>query len=153
MFPYPSNSDMDHGIFNVRSVVNACGCTRSVHLHRKRVCSESGLWEKNLLPHRGIEPASAVCRSHALPAELRASPPVHSWTTFSDKKVQYRDFRFLGRNMPMRKTYTAHTHHYGVVPKGLSTFLGSLYKEVAKTTSGTLVYRFERQTARKRFLP
>ena len=38
---------------------------------------------------------------------------------------------------------------YGVVPKGLITFLGSLYKEVAKATSGTLVYRFERQTARK----
>ena len=37
---------------------------------------------------------------------------------------------------------------YGVVPKGL-TFLGSLYKEVAKTTPGTLVYRFERQTTRK----
>ena len=30
--------------------------------------------------------------------------------------------------------------HYGVVPKGLLTFLGSLYKEGAKTTSGTLVY-------------
>ena len=30
---------------------------------------------------------------------------------------------------------------YGVVPKGLLTFLCSLYKEVAKTTSGTLVYR------------
>ena len=42
---------------------------------------------------------------------------------------------------------------YGVVPKGLLTFLGSLYKEVAKTTSGTLVYRFERHTARKKFLP
>ena len=39
---------------------------------------------------------------------------------------------------------------YGVVPKWLLTFLGSLYKEVAKTTSGTLVYRFERQTARKK---
>ena len=38
---------------------------------------------------------------------------------------------------------------YGVLPKGLLTFLGSLYKEVAKTTSGTLVYRFERQTARE----
>ena len=37
--------------------------------------------------------------------------------------------------------------------KGLLTFLGSLYKEVAKTTSGTLVYRFERHTARKKFLP
>ena len=39
---------------------------------------------------------------------------------------------------------------YGVVPKGLLTFLGSLYKEVAKTAPGTLVHRFERQTARKK---
>ena len=39
---------------------------------------------------------------------------------------------------------------YGVVPKGLLIFLGSLYREVAKTTSGALVCRFERQTARKK---
>ena len=45
------------------------------------------------------------------------------------------------------------TGRYGVVPKGLLTFLGSLSKEGAKTTSGTLVYRFERQTSRKKFLP
>ena len=31
---------------------------------------------------------------------------------------------------------------YGVVLKGLLTLLGSLYKEVAKTTPGALVYRF-----------
>ena len=37
----------------------------------------------------------------------------------------------------------------GVVPKGLLAFRGSLYKEGAKITSGTLVYRFARQTARK----
>ena len=36
-----------------------------------------------------------------------------------------------------------------MVPKGLLTFLGSLHKEVAKTTSRTLVYHFKRQTARK----
>ena len=36
---------------------------------------------------------------------------------------------------------------YGVVPKGLLTLRGSLYNEDAKTTSGTLVYSFERQTA------
>ena len=42
--------------------------------------------------------------------------------------------------------------HYRVVPKGLLIFLGSLCKEVAKTTSGTLVYRFERQTAKKKKL-
>ena len=38
---------------------------------------------------------------------------------------------------------------YEIVPKGLLIFLGSLYKESAKTTPETLVYRFERQTARK----
>ena len=42
---------------------------------------------------------------------------------------------------------------FGVVPKGLLTFLGSLYEEVAKTTPRTLAYCFERQTARKVFLP
>ena len=41
----------------------------------------------------------------------------------------------------------------GVDPKGLLTFLGSLYKEVVKTTSGPLVYRFEKQTVRKKNLP
>ena len=34
---------------------------------------------------------------------------------------------------------------YGVVSKELLTFLGSLYKEVAKTTSGTFMYRFVRK--------
>ena len=38
-----------------------------VYEHRKRVCTESWLWEKNPLPHRGIEPASAAWRSDALP--------------------------------------------------------------------------------------
>ena len=42
---------------------------------------------------------------------------------------------------------------YGVVAKGLLTLFGSFYKEVAKTTPGTLVFRFERQTARKKVLP
>ena len=39
---------------------------------------------------------------------------------------------------------------YGVVPIWLFTFLGSLQKKAAKTTSGTLVYRFQRQTTRQR---
>ena len=45
--------------------------TVSVHTgaygHCKRVCTESWLLEKNPLPHRGIEPAPAACRSNALP--------------------------------------------------------------------------------------
>ena len=40
---------------------------------------------------------------------------------------------------------------YGVVPKGLLIFLGSLYEKVVKPTSGTLVYRFARQTAINKF--
>ena len=47
-----------------------------------------------------------------------------------------------------RKFHDALEEAYGVVPKGLLTFLGSLYKAVANTTSGTLVCRFERQTAK-----
>ena len=52
--------------------------------------------------------------------------------------------------MVVLSTHYFHTHGYRVVPKGLLTFLGSLYKEVTKTTHGTLVYRFERQAARKK---
>ena len=57
---------MDYRIFNVRAEVNACDCTRGCTDTRKRVCTESWLWEKNPLPHWGIEPASAAWRSDAL---------------------------------------------------------------------------------------
>ena len=70
--------DMNYRIFNVRTYVNECCCTWvgvglgevGWYRHRKRVCTESWLWEKNPLPDRGIEPASAACRSDALPTEL-----------------------------------------------------------------------------------
>ena len=39
--------------------------------HRKRVRTESGPWEKNPLPHRGLEPA---CRYDVLPTELHPRP-------------------------------------------------------------------------------
>ena len=64
----PPNSDMDHKIFSARTDVSACDCTR------KRVCTESCLREKNPSPHRGIETASAACRSDALPTELHPQP-------------------------------------------------------------------------------
>ena len=48
------------GIINVRTDVDACGCTRGLYGHGKRVCTESRLWEKNPLPHRGLEPASVL---------------------------------------------------------------------------------------------
>ena len=43
-----------------------------------RVCTESGLWEKNPLPHRGIEPASTVCGFDAVPTELHPNPIIIS---------------------------------------------------------------------------
>ena len=46
--------------------------------HRKRACTEGWLWEKNPLPHRRIEPASAACPSNTPPTELHCwqdSPP------------------------------------------------------------------------------
>ena len=53
------NSDMDYRIFNVRTYVNACDCTRGCTDTRKRVCTESGrkipchIGESNLRRRRG----------------------------------------------------------------------------------------------------
>ena len=54
------------GIFNTRTDVSECDYTRGLYGHRKRVCTESGLWEKNPLLHRGDEPASVACGPNAL---------------------------------------------------------------------------------------
>ena len=45
-----------------------------VYGHCKRVCTESWLWDKNPLPHRGIQPASSACRTDAL-TNWATSPP------------------------------------------------------------------------------
>ena len=63
-FHNPPNIDMYYRTFNVCTDVNACDCARGCT--DTRVCTESSPWEKNALPHRRIEPASAACRSHAL---------------------------------------------------------------------------------------
>ena len=65
---------MDYAKFNVRTHVKMHAIA---HGECKDTVGESTLkvdWEKNLLPHRGIEPASAVCRSDALPTELHPHP-------------------------------------------------------------------------------
>ena len=54
--------------------------------HRKTVCTESG--KKNPLPHEGIEPVSAACRSDALPTELHPQPDL-----FNLKKIIYNFHR------------------------------------------------------------
>ena len=72
----PSDSDMDYGIFNVHTDVNACDCTWDCTDTHKRVCSESCLLEENPFPHWEVEPALAACQSDALPTELH---PHHLW--------------------------------------------------------------------------
>ena len=62
---------MDNGIFNLRINLNACDCTRR---RSDTVRESSCLWQKNPLPHRGIEPASTAYRSDALPTELHSHP-------------------------------------------------------------------------------
>ena len=61
------------GIFNVRTDVEECDCTRVLYGHRRRVCTETWLWEKNILPHRGLEPATVLrlaFQRNAVAAEL-----------------------------------------------------------------------------------
>ena len=66
---------MDYRIFNLRTDVKACDCTWGCTDTRKRFCTDRWLLEKNPSPNRGIETASAACRSDALPVELNARPP------------------------------------------------------------------------------
>ena len=73
-----------------------------------------------------------------------------SYTLFMFHRYFSDVLRSANQHMQTRHTILS-TAVYGVVPKGLLTLLCSLYKEVAKTTSGTLMYPFEKQTARKNF--
>ena len=70
------------GIFNVRTDADACNCTQGLYGHRKRVCTGSRHWEKNLLPHLVLKASSVLhlaFQSNALPAQL--SPPLLMLTT------------------------------------------------------------------------
>ena len=70
-FHNPSNSDMDYRIFNLRTNVNACDCTRqctdTVRESALKVDSGIKKKKKKFLPH---QPASAACRADNLPTEL-----------------------------------------------------------------------------------
>ena len=65
---------MDYGIFNVRTDVNACDCTRGC-TDTVRDSALKADWEKNPLPHRGMEPVPAASRSDALQIKLPPPPP------------------------------------------------------------------------------
>ena len=54
-------------IFNVHTEVSACSCTWGLYRHCKRALEVD--WEKNPLPHQGLEPTSVlrlVCQSDAV---------------------------------------------------------------------------------------
>ena len=73
-FHNPPNSDTDMGIFNMRTDVNACDCTRGCTDTIRESARESWHWGENPLPHWGFKPASAACQSVALPTELHHPP-------------------------------------------------------------------------------
>ena len=79
MFPY--SIKLWHGlqVFNVYPNVNTCDCTWGHMDTCKTVCTESCLWEKNPLPHQGLEPASAEWWSHALPNSMSYIPTLSSY--------------------------------------------------------------------------
>ena len=79
---------MDYSIFNVRIDVDACNCTRECTDTVRESAPNVDIWEKNPLPHRGIELASAACRSDAVPTELHPRPML-MYDRSSD--VEYRD--------------------------------------------------------------
>ena len=84
--------------------------------HRKRVRTESGLWEKKTFSHRGIEPASAVCRSDARVDQVSYIPtPLQS-------SVSYK------RNLNLQSTKVLVKYWLGDLVTGCkSNFFGDIY--------------------------
>ena len=69
-FHNPPNSDMDYGIFIVRTDINAYDCTRGFTDIVRESAPKVDSRRKILCRTGGFEPASAACRSDALPTEL-----------------------------------------------------------------------------------
>ena len=68
------------GIFYMCPDDDACYCTRGLHGHRERVCTESWLWEKNPFLLLGLEPKSVLCLAFQLdilPTELLPAPAIY----------------------------------------------------------------------------
>ena len=88
------NSDINYRIFNVHTDVNAFNCKWGcTAVTCKRVCTESWLWEKDHLPHWGIEPASVACRPDALATGLH--PHSKNVGPRSDRKMSFFLFFFF----------------------------------------------------------
>ena len=63
-------------IFNLRTESPAGNPTWGLHGHRRRVGTECRLWEKNPLPHKGLEPASISCLGVAVRRSTSRAVPV-----------------------------------------------------------------------------
>ena len=98
-----------------------------------------------LLSHaKGLNTKLITLKPRGARGEGRITAPTQIWT--HNHLIPSPVPKILTHPLPERMQSTV---LYGVVLKGLLTFLGSLYKEGMKTTSRTLVYRFERQATRK----
>ena len=99
--------------------------------------------------------------SHCVCAELGWAQPCDVWSIgciMFELYTGYTLFQVRSTCGLALSQHCASHHHcpscllaYGVDPKELLTFCGSLYTEGAKTTPRTLVSRFKRQTARNFF--
>ena len=88
---FPQSIKLWHGQWDL-SRAHRCKCMRlhmGVYGHRRRVCTESWLREKNPLPYRRIEPASAPCRSNALSTEPHLHPYYSTNNTKKSLKQMY----------------------------------------------------------------
>ena len=73
-FHNPPNFDMDYGIFNVHTHVNACDCTRGCTDTGRESALKADSGRKIPCRTARIEPESATCRSDALATELHPHP-------------------------------------------------------------------------------
>ena len=112
---------MDYRIFNVRTDVNACGCTRGCRHSRKGACTDSWLGGGGGIPCRTGE--SNLC-------QRRAGPTLYyNWATSKHNPFP----QLLGSSQQSRPTYPAlqsgpwfvtyiHCHFFLVVEASLSTY-------------------------------
>ena len=68
---------------------DACECTQGLYRkHRNKVCTENGFYLKNLMQHRGLEPAPVwrlAFRSYAL--QLNCPGPLNYFESISREAV------------------------------------------------------------------
>ena len=124
---------------------------RSWHKRVRSVCRYCTLWQVVPVLYgccmgRGM----TVCTPCGTGSRQTAWRSSDLFSILEEPVAAWRCQRRLGHGGSCTAWWVWQLFCYRVVPKELLMFLGSLYKEVAKPTSGKLVYRFERHTARKK---